>query len=768
MPEKTLKFLFFSLICTLVLTFAATAQEANTRQIEGRVVDIAGLPVSGAEIVVSGKGRMSICKTDNQGYFKCDLNQAEGSFITIRAEGFSILRHIDVNIQDSNAIREYKLTPEALREDVVVNTLKAKTSISEAPASIDLIERDELTNSAGVVIDDVLRNSVGFGLFRRSGSLTANPTTQGASLRGISSSGASRSQVLFDGLALNDPFGGWIVWNKVPKIATERIEILRGGSSALFGSGSLGGTVNLIPRSTANNNLVFAVEASAGTANSFDGSFFTGFERKGWSVDGFASTSQTKGYRIIEKIRRGPVDDFANSRNSVFSIRLARKLGKEGQVFGRAAVFGEGRNNGTPAQKNRTHIRDFSVGTEIGFGEFDANLKDTRLSARAFGSTQVFDQTFSSVADDRAGETLVRLQRVPAQKTGLILQLFSLIDRHSLVFGFEGTEVRGSSNETGYFGGSATSQVGAGGRERKYGFFVQDFVRVSEKFTLAAAVRFESWKNYRSLSSVRTLSTNNVSTETFADRDESSVAPSLSIAYRLTESFGLYALAGKSFRAPTLNELYRGFRVGSVITNPNSELKAENAWNYEAGARFSSGPFYLQGSFFLTKISNAISNVTLDPGPPLILRQRRNAGKTKTKGLEFEIEYRRNRVNIGVGFLGTDATVKEFDLEPGLVGKRVPQIPARQLTTKIELRPDETWTLSFQGRASSGQYDDDLNTFLLESYFQGDVSVSKRVRENSSLFFAIQNIFNSRYSIGRTPIRTISGPFSFRAGFRWN
>ena len=73
--------------------------------------------------------------------------------------------------------------------------------------------------AAPVALDDVLRQIPGFTLFRRSGSRTANPTAQGPSLRGIGGSGASRALVLADGVPLNDPFGGWVAWGRVPRLA---------------------------------------------------------------------------------------------------------------------------------------------------------------------------------------------------------------------------------------------------------------------------------------------------------------------------------------------------------------------------------------------------------------------------------------------------------------------------------------------------------------------------------------------------------------------
>ncbi|MGF2075342.1 TonB-dependent receptor, partial [Enterococcus casseliflavus] len=89
-------------------------------------------------------------------------------------------------------------------------------------------------------LDDALRQTVGFSLFRRTGSRTANPTIQGVSLRGLGASGASRALVLADGVPLNDPFGGWVYWARKPRLGIERVEVLRGGAADLYGSGALG------------------------------------------------------------------------------------------------------------------------------------------------------------------------------------------------------------------------------------------------------------------------------------------------------------------------------------------------------------------------------------------------------------------------------------------------------------------------------------------------------------------------------------------------
>src|SRR5690606_15056476 len=104
---------------------------------------------------------------------------------------------------------------------------------------------DRFRSSPAATIDDVLRESAAFSLFRRSSSLFANPTAQGVSLRGIGPSGASRSLVLLDGVPLNDPFGGWVSWNKVPRESIVGAEIVRGGGSGAWGNAALGGVIQL-------------------------------------------------------------------------------------------------------------------------------------------------------------------------------------------------------------------------------------------------------------------------------------------------------------------------------------------------------------------------------------------------------------------------------------------------------------------------------------------------------------------------------------------
>ncbi|MBP7475011.1 MAG: TonB-dependent receptor [Pyrinomonadaceae bacterium] len=659
-------------------------------------------------------------------------------------------------------------TPEPIREQVVVTASRSEARIGDTPASIVTLSKREIETSAAPTIDDMLRQTVGFSIFRRSSSRNANPTTQGVSLRGVGSSGASRSLILFDGVPLNDPFGGWIQWNRVSPIELESIEVLRGGASSLYGDGGLSGAVNMLPQSRLNADVgVFGIDLFAGTQKTLSGSLFLGYRlpRK-WFVDGSFSSFQTRGYKPVEESARGPVDSYAGVRSNNFRGRFGRDLGEVGSVFISPTYFGEVRSNGTGLQTNRTHIRQLVFGGDL--------QKGMAFRWRAYGGTQVFDQVFSAVNAPRTSELPTRVQRVPVQNVGLSASVSKVFADHQLIGGIDLKNVRGSSDEIAYTNGIPTSLVGPGGRQTTVGAFIQDFVRIGSKLVIAGSLRTDHWSNYDAFNATRVLSTGITTVTSFPDREESSFSPKISALFHLNDRFSLYANASRSFRSPTLNELYRSFRVGNVLTLANENLRAERAKNVEGGISFGEKRTFVRADVFWTEIDAPISNVTLNTTPTLITRQRQNsAGTSRSAGIEIEGETSFRYFSVSAGYLYVDAIVKS-DL-PGaiLVGStstsgklNIPQVPRHQFTFQTTYTRSK-WTVAIQGRASSSQFDDDQNLFRLEPYAQIDLYVSREIKEGIKVYAAVENVFSSSYSIGKTPIRTVSSPTNLRIGIRW-
>ena len=644
--------------------------------------------------------------------------------------------------------------PPRRAETVTVTASREPVRLSDTPASVTVLPRAALDASAAPTLDDTLRQVVGFSLFRRTGSRTANPTTQGVSLRGVGASGASRAQVLVDGLPLDDPFGGWIYWGRVPRLGVERLEVLRGGASALYGGPALGGAVQILTRGPGTGPGVVA-EASAGGSGLLDGGLSAQAQRGRWGGRVSAQALRVDGHVPVDAWSRGPVDRPAGSRQLAVDALAERRL-DQGRVFFRGAFYGESRENGTVHQTNDTQIGLLAVGLDRG-----------AWSGRLWGSRQELEQSFTAVSADRSSETLTREQRVPADALGLAAQWARPLGaRHRLGVGVELRRVEGTTFETGYFGGAATSRLEAGGEERRAAAWVEDAFAVGPRLLLTASARFDAWQ-HRDGRQVLLPVDGDVPTseKAYADRSEGAFSPRLGLLFRVSSAFSLSASGYGSFRAPTLNELYRSFRVGSVVTLANESLGAERLWGGEASGRWSAGPVALRVTGFDAVVRDPVANVTVEVAPGLITRRRENLGRLRSRGVEAEAEARLGRRGVvTAGYVLTSARVSSFSADPSLEGRHVPQVPRHQAV--LQARYESDWTLGLQVRWTGKAFDDDRNDLVLDPAFVVDVLASRALGRGVELFAAAENLFDARVIVGRTPVPTLGPPRLIRGGVR--
>ncbi|HJQ25099.1 MAG TPA: TonB-dependent receptor [Blastocatellia bacterium] len=743
--------------------FAAQAPVASGLTVKGTVSDQHNHPVAGADVALTvGKATVRQTTGDNGGFTLNDVPAGDG-ILTVRANGFAPFQRTWSNQQADATNLAITLTAASVAEQITVTAERAETRLSDTPSSVIVLSTEDLATTAALTLDDVLRQVPGFTLFRRTSSRTSNPTSQGVSLRGVGASGASRAVVLNDGIPINDPFGGWVYWSRVPRESVSRVEVVQGGTSSLYGTDALGGVISFLPRDV--RDSVFSFETSAGNQGTYDASMFAAGRLFQWSGQVAIETFHTDGYIPVDESERGAVDTRAASQHTTFQVGLDRLLADRGRIFARASLFDEDRENGTPLTPNDTTIRQLALGADWNSDQVGA------ITARLFASTQVYDQNFSAIAANRQSETLTRSQRVPAQQIGFSSQWSRVAgSRQTLIAGFDAREVRGASDELVFTAGRVTSAVGAGGRERTFGVFGQDIIRVAPRLLVTVGVRGDRWRNYDAFSASRPLATPGAVTVTkFTDRVETAFSPRLSLLYKVSDHLSLYATGSRAFRAPTLNELYRSFRVGNVLTQANVNLRAERLTGGEAGARVTAFAERLavRGTFFWSELTRPIANVTLSVTPTLITRQRQNLGRTRSRGVEFETDARLSRtVSLSGGYQFADATVLRFPANRALEGLLIPQTPRHQLTFQARYDNPAIVTVSLQGRAVGTQFDDDQNQLQLNRYFALDLFASRRLGRNIEVFAAFENLTDERYDIGRTPVRTIGPPLMARAGLR--
>ena len=753
----------------LALAFmtAVGAAAQQTRALQGTVVDSGGLPIEGARVefeVASGETYLAV--SDGQGKFS--IPDAAGSgMLFVGYPGFAEAM-LDVAAGDHVDVR---LAPASEDERIVVSATGTDRVPAE-PGSQFVVSQEDMQTAGSLSLDGVLRQAPGFTLFRRSGSLFANPTSQGVSLRGVGSNGASRAAVLLDGIPLNDPFGGWVYWTQVPRVGIESVQVFNGGASDMYGGGALGGVVNIESRPV--RNAFASVEASYGSESTPDGSFDAGVLLGPWAISATGQALRTAGYIIVPEGQRGAVDTPAGTSDLAGSLTVSRKLGEQGMVFVRGNLFGESRENGTPVQTNNTRMPSLDVGWDWSQARVGA------FSARIYGSSEVFNQNFSSVAANRDSEFLTDRQRSPSQQVGFAGQWRRSFGRHAVTAGIEGRDVQGHSAETTFTATAPKADVDSGGRQRIIGYFGQDAVHIAQNWLLTFGGRVDTWLNSRGYANSFPLPNGPLTASDFANRSQTAFSPRVSLLHTFGHGISASAAVYRGFRAPTLNELYRNFRVGNTQTNANPNLLAETLTGGEAGVALQAWRerVTIRGNFFWSDIANPVTNVPLTYAPAscvsnpttctLITQQRQNLGLTRARGMELSAEWRLPKgLRLSGEYILTDSTVLSAPAQPALVGLRVPQVPLNGFNVQLSWT-NPKWTAGVQTRFAGNQFDDAANLFPLGRAFTVDAELSRRLLRGASLFVAAENLFDDRYDVARTPITTLGPPVLARVGLRFD
>ena len=726
---------------SVVLTLLLAAVQAPA-EIRGAVVDLSGAAVPDATVTLIVDGKEQSVPLAADGTFTLS---ARAGILRVTADGFD---ELDVQFDGSSPMLRLVLQPASFADSVVVTAERGATRLPGA-ASSTVLSSAELANTAAPVLDDVLRQTPGFSLFRRSSSRTANPTTQGVTLRGVSGSGASRTVVLADGVPLNDPFGSWVYWNRVPLAAVDRVEVVRGAAGDLYGADALGGVVQVLTFSPRRPRLRAVIDG--GSHSTGRASFFGGTTLGQWTATASGEWVGSEGAMTIDPLVAGPVDVPADSDYLTGFASFGTQR-ERWRASVRMSAYTENRGNGTPVQINTTDWRQLSgaVSGFAGGGTWDAHV--------GVGGQEYY-QTFSAVAADRRSERLTTEQTIPSDFFTVSGQWSRLIGDHTLLLGTEAYFTDSTVEEFRYvLMSGANTRLGpfpAGGEERNAAIYGRVRSPITDRLTVSLGLRGDFW---RSVPVQETLPTKSVSF----------FSPRLSAGYRANEWITLQAATYKAHRTPTLNELHRGFRVGNRVVNPNVLLEPEQLNGVEGGALFTRGGVSIRVTGFLNELEGAVANVTVLSTQQLITQVRENSDEIRAKGFEVEADLRLYpTLSINAQTTFTSSHYRGSIAQPDLEGNRVPQVPRFQFGGGVTWTPD--WaTFAAQVRGSSSQYDDDVNTpeFELNPFGVLDLLASREITRTFQGFVSVENVFDKDYDTGRTPLRTIGWPRTVRVGVR--
>ena len=585
---------------------------------------------------------------------------------------------------------------------------------AERAYGVERLDRRRIAAAPSRALDQILKDVPGLQLFRRSDSRSANPTSQGVTLRALGGNASSRALLILDGVPQADPFGGWVNWPAYDPADLGEVRVVRGGGSVGNGPGALAGTIEMISRGDGgvSGGLEGASRASLeanGRAGVGLGGGLLAISARGGRGDGFVP---------ITDGTRGLADERAPYRFWNGRARWVAPLGATTELQASLAGFHDWRTRGTDFSANRTDGADASLRL-VGQGAW-------RWSVLGYWQWRDLRNSFAGVDAGRAVASRVSLQdTVPSHGLGGSFELRPPLPRGiELRIGGDARRTEGESRELfAYVAGEPTRRRRAGGESWTAGLFGEASAELG-RLLLSGGARIDRWQVSDGRLFEKVIATGaTLRDERFARRVGWLPTARGGAVLSFGVGLSLRSAAYLGWRLPTLNELFRPFRAGLDATAANPELDPERLKGVETRIDYRRGPLRLGLTGFFNRLDDAIANVTLGQGPGLFpgvgfvpaggtYRQRQNAGSVKVRGLEGTAEWRSGPWSLRAGVSLARARLN---------GVRPAQTPSFAATLGAGWGRDGKGAEILVRRVSA-QYEDDLNTRRLNGATTLDAS----------------------------------------------
>lgn len=665
-----------------------------------------------------------------------------------------------------------QLPPPELPEVVVSG---ARLPAAAGEAAFSLVRLSEADLRAEQRLDEALAAVPAVSLFRRTSSLSANPTTQGISLRAIAPSGAGRTLVTLDGVPLNDPFGGWVIWSQVSTESLSGLDVVRGSGAGPYGAGALTGVIALRERDDG-TVLDASVGDNGGSRLAGAGAMALGPVR----LVGSALHETRDGYTPVRGAAAGAADTPLDLEVRSAALRADLAAGAA-MLTVRASAFEEDRGSGLAGARATASgsLVSATATARPGVGGPGWRLQLWRRESD-LANTSV------AVSPDRSTTTPANDQfETPATGWGLNAAL-----RRTTVSGIGraeweiGADARFSAGETRerfrYLGSAFTRDRVAGGETSVIGAYAEGASGIGP-WLVAGGLRLDQWRNTDGRRLEQDIATG-LPTLNEADPDRSGEVFSarLGVRRQFGEDHALRLATYSGFRPATLNELHRPFRVGNDLTEANAALEPERLTGLEAGWHWTGERASLTATAFWTRIEDAIVNVTIGVGPGTfpragfvpaggVLRRRMNAGTIAATGLELDGRFEvTDAVSVRAALSFTDARLDGGTLAPQLTDLRPAQAPVWSTTAGLDWRATDRLTLIADLRLEGRRFEDDLNSRVLDGATTMDLRAEWTVSSTALVWVAADNLLDADVEVSETAtgVEGFGPPRVFSIGVR--
>jgi len=575
-------------------------------------------------------------------------------------------------------------------EKIVITATRTPHLLKDVPVSTTVITEKEIEQSGASTVAEALENVAGMRVtaYGGPGSLAT------AHIRG---SAAGQVLVLMDGRELNPAAPGTVDLGLLPVQNIERIEIVSGPFSSLYGANALGGVINIITKPAPKKRQT-QIGASSGT-----------YKTSEYTLTHGGKLGKT-GYFLTAKLGDSAGDRENSSCNETHATAKLTHQVDDSSGFSLLAGYSH-RDSGVPGsttyptpsaqQQNKRNWLDLSYSKDLKGG--------ARLLAKTFIEQ---DEICYQNPDVPGGQR----DTTKDLASGVQIQYSLPWGRHFPTVGLELKEDRVKVTTI-----DGTSRIGGPRKLDMVSLYLQDEMNLSPRLTLVPGLRYDNPSAYASQCS-----------------------PRVSLFYFLGENTRLRASYGQAFRPPTANDLYWyedwGWGMGLF---GNEDLKPEKSRGYELGLEHQfSLPLLARISWFDRKTEQLISWVEISPWH----WQATIVDKAHNQGIESELRLQlTSRLSLGLNYLYQQAKDEGEEYK----GNYLAYTPEYKMGLSLEYETDFGLGIRIETEKVSEQYTNRENTQKLKGYNLLGARLSQRLTKKVEVFATGENLLDESYQVFR-------------------
>jgi outer membrane receptor protein involved in Fe transport len=622
-------------------------------------------------------------------------------------------------------------TPESVAPPVVISATRSEEPLAALPVSATVIDRENILQSSSRAIDDALRATAGVQL-PLNDSATILPLIPSIAIRGTGvGDTATRALVLVDGLPINGAFFGNVLWNRAPRHTVERVEVVRGASSSLFGSYAIGGVVNIVTRPAGPKEGL--AELQYGEQNTVEGDLWYGRAVNETVALGFnANYYDSDGYEPFPSDQLQPVNEKIAGTLYNLQGRADFKLSS-----GTTGFLRVGYNDQRWQGQYRLQEGDFEIPDVAGGVTIDLGNRQT-LAVKGFYAREDFQNKNVEVLDPNTS-FVSNAHETTSDDFGLSVVWSKGLEGvlSGLTAGIDYRHIQGEDDQDIFdLPGALAGTVVGGGTQSAYGVFGEARFTPTPRTEILLNLRFDHFRDTDGH-----IETNGV-TQTFADRDFDVPSGRLAGRYQLSDPLAVRASYYTGFRAPTLAQRYRSFETPTFRGLSNPDLEEERLKGGDIGLELRYGRLQGQINAFYGELEDFVASADIGDVGGKFTVQNANVASIVSQGIELIGALALTETwSLLLNYTYTDSEVTEGPFE----GNMNEGTPEHMLSVTASYRSPSKVNLDLRARWLTDSYQDITNTALQDEHFVVDAFASYRVRRSLELYLAATNLFDEEY-----------------------